>query len=54
MGAAVWVIFQRMQPSELNWHGMCQVSNVKDPGAEFCSPEGKFVIYLKYATLAAS
>ena len=46
-------IFQRMQPSGLNSHGMCQLSNVKDPGAELCHPEDKLVIYLKYATLAA-
>ena len=33
---------------------MCQLSNVLNPGAEFCIPEDKFVIYLKYATLAVS
>ena len=52
--AAVSVFFQRMQPSGLNQSGMCQLSNVKDPVAEFCSPTVKLVIYLKIATLAAS
>ena len=54
MGAAVSVFFQRMQPSGLHWHGMCQLSYIKDPVAELLSPEDKLVIYLKIATLAAS
>ena len=54
MAAAVSVFFWRMQPSGLNQSDTCQLGNVKDPVAEFCSPTVKLVIYLKIATLAAS